>query len=284
MTEGDTNSSHPFLEGEIVVRSTQDNTRHSIQRSALQKSEVFDGMFTVCEPSARPALELNESGAHLELLIRLLNGSLARPTSLGEEEAPERRSRYPKKLFDEATMIPFPMLQVMYRLADKYIIATGDSLRPHLRAHYADEALGVYALACKLGENDIAADASQFLRPIESYSANEIAALPDARAVHTLVTLQSQRRRALTRLVLSEDVFPHGYGACAAHQDQTLALWDERRKRLSASVDADTDIAWEMDGGRQDVGCATCDLAWGRAVAMLAYKSRKAISRTDQLQ
>ena len=31
----------------------------------------------------------------------------------------------------------------------------------------------------------------------------------------------------------------------------------------------DTDVAWEMDS-EGSIGCAACDLAWSRAVAMLA--------------
>ncbi|KAL1720637.1 hypothetical protein EV715DRAFT_271644 [Schizophyllum commune] len=283
MVESDTNSSYTSTDGEIVVRSTQDDTRLSVKRAALQKSEVFDGMFTVCGPAAPPVLELDESGAHLELLLRLLNGPPPPPTSFGQEEASQHSSKFPKKLYNPDTIIPFPMLQLMYGLADKYIIDTEKALGPHLRAHCAEDAVRVYALALRAGEDDIAAEASQFLRPIASYSSDEIAALPDARSVYRLVVLQDQRRRALTHLVLTEDIFPHGYGTCGAHQDQTLERWDNRRKRLSASVDADTDVAWEMDS-EGSIGCAACDLAWSRAVAMLAYKSRKAISRIDQLK
>lgn len=240
-------------------------------------------MFAVCDPSATPVLELDESGEHIALLLRLLHEPPAPPTVLGEEEVEERSSRLQKTLFDPVTVVPLPILRVMYSLADKYLVNVADALREQLRAHCAEDAFAVYTLACEHREDSVAAEASQFVRPLARYTEAEVAALPNARVCHRLAALQDSRRCALVAVLLAEDVFPHGYGACGTHQDLTRTRWDDRRKQLAVFVDSDTDIAGEMDAAVYPTGCEVCSAAWHRAVAMIAYKSRKAIRRTDQL-
>ncbi|TRM60102.1 hypothetical protein BD626DRAFT_571890 [Schizophyllum amplum] len=239
-------------EAEIGVRSTQDGARLPAKRAALRNSDVFADMFAMCDPSATPVLDLDESGEHIALLLRLLHEPPAPPTVLGEEEVEERSSRLQKTL-----------------LADKYLVNVADALREQLRAHCAEDAFAVYTLACEHREDSMAAEASQFVRPLARYTEAEVAALPNARVCHRLAALQDSRRVRSSQCCSRRTCSP------------TVRL---RLGPIFMDLEiSDTDIAGEMDAAVYPTGCEVCSAAWHRAVAMIAYKSRKAIRRTDQL-
>jgi len=84
--------------------------------------------------------------------------------------------------------------------------------------------------------------------------------------------------------LLTEDIFPHGYGDCPSHSLQTMVLWDQKRRLLSPNIEAGTDVAAEMSAVAQELQhCRICHKACIAAVEMLAYKCRKIPTRIDRL-
>jgi len=120
--------------------------------------------------------------------------------------------------------------------------------------------------------------------PVASYSYDEISFIPNVVAYHNLVRLQDLRRKSLRNLILEEDIFPHGYGECSLHREQTIASWARQRNALEGRIESATDIAAEMDALKDTLRhCKTCLKACTAAVEMLAYKSNRIIKRLDQL-
>lgn len=80
----------------------------------------------------------------------------------------------------------------------------------HLIAHAPALPLPVYGYAWSHGMDCIAAEASQYIMPLASYSTAEIKLIPTVEAYHRLVRLQDLRLKVLRTLLLEEDIFPHG--------------------------------------------------------------------------
>jgi hypothetical protein len=176
-------------------------------------------MFSCCEsldPNAVPVREevvdLHEPASILVILLRLLHYP---PPSPAPEptEGTQLSGYWPKKRYATASVIPLPiLLSVLYPLVDKYALpeSTMESLNVHLMAHAPAFPLPVYGYACMHSMDCIAAEASQYIMPLASYSTAEIKLIPTVEAYHKLVRLQDLRLNVLRTLLLEEDIFPHG--------------------------------------------------------------------------
>ncbi|KAF9056628.1 hypothetical protein BJ165DRAFT_545145 [Panaeolus papilionaceus] len=241
-------------------------------------------MFNICDPSSPDAsepLDLHETSSELIALLRLLHDPPVSP----KEATPLHR--FDSKRYDPATVIPLPLLlSLLFPLVDKYAIKeeTFKALQDHLHAHVRTHALEVYAFATINGMEWIASAASQYVGPLASYRFEEIKIIPSVIAYHKLVRLQDFRVKALRDLLLGEDIFPRGYGACASHGEKTIASWDRQRKALMGRIETVTDVAGEM-GALTDTfsDCKACHKACIAAVEMLEYKCHRLPRRLDQL-
>ncbi|KIK98501.1 hypothetical protein PAXRUDRAFT_823795 [Paxillus rubicundulus Ve08.2h10] len=237
-------------------------------------------MFLCCDTQAcdvanrdvPEVLELDESAATLRMLIELLH--LPPPPPSLRLSAPQtRRTGQPTSPYC-GSHVPYPLLPDMLRLVDKYDLSEPlrRSLHSHLRANACIHPMSVYAFATTHGLDDFAAEASAYLLhpPLSTYTKNQIATLPAATAYHALVRLHSYRVNRLKEILLSEDIFPFGYGACPTHQGDTTRIWNERRLLLATQIEAATDLAEEMRVLLQQfMSCKTCEKACRAAVAML---------------
>jgi len=251
-------------------------------------------MFSCCDadsdatfPGREGVVDLHESMGTLVVLLRLLHYPPP-PPNPEPSEGTHPSGQLPKKRYDPASVIPLPiLLSLLYRLADKYALpdSTTESLNVHLIAHAPAFPLPVYGFACTHGMDYIASEASQYLMPLASYRAAEIKLIPTVEACHKIVRLQGLRLKVLRTLLLEEDIFPHGYGACLSHRQETSARWDAKRKSLALKIETMTDVAGEMATIMQELprGCKDCYKACVAAVEMLAYKCRKAPRRLNQL-
>lgn len=174
-------------------------------------------MFSCCEslnavPVHEDVVDLHEPASILVVLLRLLHYPPP-PPALEPTEGTQPPGYLPKKRYDTASVIPLPLLlSVLYRLADKYALpeSTMESLNVHLIAHAPALPLPVYGYAWSHGMDCIAAEASQYIMPLASYSTAEIKLIPTVEAYHRLVRLQDLRLKVLRTLLLEEDIFPHG--------------------------------------------------------------------------
>ena len=171
-------------------------------------------------------------------------------------------------------VIPLPVLRPLYDMADKYDLTPElhTILHEHLLGNAPQYPLEVYAMATLLGLDKIAAKSSAHLlrRPLATYTMEEIAILPTVQSYHRLVMLHAHRTQKLRETLMAEDIFPHDYGTCSKHSKATKELWQMRKRHLEWRITAGTDISVEMgtlEGSL--VHCATCTLAYERAVAML---------------
>ena len=221
-------------------------------------------MFSCCDtdsdaafPVREGVVDLHESAGTLVVLLRLLH--YPPPPPILEPSDGTQLSQLPKKRYDPTSVIPLPiLLSVLYRLADKYVLpdSTMESLNVHLIAHAPAFPLLVYGFACSNGLDYIASEASQYLMPLASYRAAEIKLIPNVEACHKIVRLQDLRLKVLRKLLLEEDIFPHGtscvqskfefrshvgltvgYGACHSHGQETSARWDRKRKSLALKIE-----------------------------------------------
>ncbi|KAF9473316.1 hypothetical protein BDN70DRAFT_908901 [Pholiota conissans] len=272
---------------DFKVRSITDGTVFHVKRAALQGSEVFRDMFALCEPGTGEEsneLELQDKSGELETLLRILHDPPFPPMKLelSPEEKLFRVTRY-----DPTTVIPLPLLiSVFFRLADKYMLADSvtDVLKIHLVANAPAQALEVYSFASLHGMEWEASRASQYVLPMASYHFEEIKIIPDVVAYHKLVRLQDFRVKALRDLLLGEDIFPHGYGECTSHREETAAGWDRQRKALVGRIESVTDVAGEMEAFTETLqDCKVCYKACIAAVEMLSYKCNRLPKRLDQL-
>ncbi|KAF9459464.1 hypothetical protein BDZ94DRAFT_1171582 [Collybia nuda] len=285
---------------DFVVKSVPDNITFAVNRNLLGTSEIFRDMFSCCDTelsngeraATENQVDLHEPAGVVIALLRLLHHPPAPPTverCIDESEETQLSSQSPKiRRYDPTTVIPLPiLLSLLYGLVDKYALpaSTAESLNGHLLAHAPTYPLRVYGFATIQGLDRIASEASQYMLPLGSYRLDEVQNIPTVDAYHKLVRLQDLRVKALRKLVLGEDIFPHGYGACRHHHQITAARWDEKRKSLAVEIDTVTDVAGEMATLMDDLpsGCDVCLKAYMAAVKMLAYKSRKIIRRIDQL-
>ncbi|TFK20157.1 hypothetical protein FA15DRAFT_140849 [Coprinopsis marcescibilis] len=262
------------------VRSLPDNVTFGVTRLAMQRSEVFRDMFSLCEPGTADAsavrvpedtVDLDEPSETLTILLTLLHNP---------PDAPVETTTDPyKKEYDPATVIPLPLLEsVILRLIDKYALeeAIVRSLEIHLQAHGPTHGLKVHCIALAHDRIHAANLASQYILPIAQYTKEEVKYIPTVQAYHNIVRFQDFRVKALRDLVLNEDIFPHGYGECSVHRDRTLTAWDTRRRGLLARIETGSDVAWEMKGLEETFrNCNTCHKACIAAVEMLSYKCRR---------
>jgi len=224
-------------------------------------------------------LDLQESSGNLVVLLRMLH------------EPPSPPSQKPTDKFnpieyDPTTVIPLPLLYTLFELADKYALhdTVTKCLEAHLIAHAVAYPLEVYGFATLHGMEKIASHTSQYVMPVATYTYDEISLIPNVVAYHKLVRLQDLRRKALRNLILEEDIFPHGYGECSSHREQTVASWVRQRNALEGRIESSTDIAAEMGTLRDTLRhCKTCLKACTAAVEMLAYKSNRIIKKLNQL-
>jgi len=101
----------------------------------------------------------------------------------------------------------------MLRLADKYLLlaSTLSVLGEHLVAHAHENPLDVYSLATTFDLADPASQASGYIGPLDVYEKEVVLnTVKSAEAYHNLVTLQSFRVKELKKIILNEEVFPHG--------------------------------------------------------------------------
>src|SRR6266545_1789439 len=219
----------------LEVRSVPDGVVFAVNRSALQRSDVFSvfpmhflgyrtdfryamrnncslgDMFACCdanEPSSRESvLELHEKSGDLAALLRLLHDPPSLPVEL------PRESKFDPLQYDPTTIIPLPLLKPLLSvIADKYALDQKivRALRAHLEAHAPAHGLEVYGFASQLGLEWEASTASQYISPLASYRFEEIKVIPTVVAYHKLIRLQDFRVKALRDLLLGEELFPHG--------------------------------------------------------------------------
>ncbi|GLB36409.1 hypothetical protein LshimejAT787_0306970 [Lyophyllum shimeji] len=280
---------------DFTVRSVPDDISFRVNRESMRNSEVFRDMFLIGEGGSsgheEQTVDIHETAAVLIALLRLLHYPPAPPVLKPQEENWQYgipHHKWPKRMYDPASVIPLPLLlDLLYGLVDKYAIsdAVAQTFNVHLLAHASTFPLQVYGFATAQGIDYVANEASQYLMPLASYRPHEIALIPDVLAYHKLVQLQAARVKALRDLVIGEEIFPHGYGACPSHQQETTACWEARRTALASVIETDTDIAGEMEAMAESLPktCKACQKACTAAVQMLAYKSRKTLRRIDQL-
>jgi len=161
------------------------------------------------------------------------------------------------------------------QLVDKYALSerVQKSLLAHLSSHVAGYPLKVYGYATEHGLRDLAVEASLHLLhpPLSFYSPNDLKVIPVPEAWHELVLLHEVRIRGLRKLLLAEEIFPHGYRECSSHREKTKSLWKKRKNEIILKVEAATDVAAEMGSLQQELSsCKTCHTACIAAVEMLA--------------
>ncbi|KAL5534585.1 hypothetical protein ACEPAG_1048 [Sanghuangporus baumii] len=254
----------------------------------VEGSEIFADMFACCDASGEGrnlwSVDLYESVNDMTLLVRLIQDA---PQTLSgatvREESSEQSLEHP------SAVIPYLLLPRLFALAEKYALKLPvmQILRTHLLAQASIAPLLVYGLATQYSLPEIADDASKFLAltPLERYSLEDIKIVPSAEAYHKLLQLQSYRKRRIKELLMNEDLFPHGYGACSAHKDFAELMWDKRRRNILPNVHSGSDVARIMSR-RLDAKIRTCNVckkAWIAATDMLAYKCRKIARRVTQM-
>lgn len=255
-------------------------------------------MFSCCDQEysfvntheVQEVLELDESASTLRLLLRLLHFPPP-PPSLDPSARQTRRMGKPASLY-QGPLIPFPLLPDMFRVADKYDLSEPlrRGLHSHLFANASIHPLEVYAFATRNHLDDVAAEASAYLLhpPLSTYSGDQIALIPSVSAYHDLVRLHGYRIQQLKTILLREDIFPFGYGVCAAHQENSMRAWNDSRTMLAAQLEAGemscdgcqmeeivhsqlaTDVAAEMNVLLKQFDlCKTCHKACSAAIKML---------------
>ncbi|KAF8640987.1 hypothetical protein AX17_000632 [Amanita inopinata Kibby_2008] len=243
-------------------------------------------MFDCCDPdehdtSAKPGmpqtLDLHESSQVIIALLRLLHEPLGRPIEEPSEADSFISSQLHRTRYNLSTVVPLPLITTMiYELVDKYALSETmvDTLWLHVEAHAATDPLQVYAFATLHGMHRTASNASQYMAPLASYRSDQVKAIPTLEAYHKLVQLQDLRLKGLKKLLLSEDLFPHGYGKCSVHHVRATTIWDAQRKALAIRVDTGIDIAGEMTSIANDFDdCAQCSKAFTAAIGMLSVNT-----------
>lgn len=279
---------------DFTVRALPEGEEFRVRQECLvQGSEVFRDMFQCCEAGheavgSEHVLELHESAPSLRLLFQLLH-SVPEPYVPGKATKAVDPGDYVHiKQSEPVHAIPFPLLPLLFVLADKYAF-TPEIMRvcfSHLAAYASTEPLRVYGMAVGIGQDAIAAKASKYLLhpPLTSYTTDEIKSIPTAQAYHKLVLLHEHRIKRLREILIDEEIFPQRYGECGKHTQRTKKLWEARKSMVTTRIAAATDVAAEMMVGVDQLsGCETCCKAWAAATAMLGYKCSKVPRRIDKL-
>lgn len=283
------------LEPDIIISSIPDNQVFPASRRAIENSQVFRDMFSCCDSRTtcvNEIIRLDERASNLTVLLNVLHNPPGLPVQVHSHAIHYRdnNSAQSNHLFQPqyipGTVIPLPVIPLLLTLADKYCIESiTETLSIHLSAHAPTDSLRVYGYAVAFNLGTVASMASQYLDPMASYGASQVAVIPTVAAYHRVLVLQNIRVQALRRILSGEEIFPHGYGLCTSHQRQTTSLWEARRTYLLGRIQSNTDVAGEMDIVRPlFTDCKTCHKACSAAVDMLGYKCRRVIRRVDQLR
>lgn len=235
---------------DFIVRSIPDKVVFPVSRNALltgsdvfrrcllvffscqhSKGFLLGDMFACCDASLSAdepqVLDLDETESILNTLLHLLHSTLHPPVRNPRDSWQEKvNTKLPKPKYEPATVIPMPLLPVLFSLADKYTLSDDitDALHIHLLAHAPMDPLKVYGLATLYERPDVAARASQYLLPMAWYASQDIKIIPSAVAYHDLARLQNFRVKCLREILLHQDadLFPHGqlmYCQCRPHID-----------------------------------------------------------------
>ena len=177
-------------------------------------------MFTCCDQAdtsvkfdTPQTLDLSEPSQVIIVLLRLLHDPLEPPLEEPDEDLDFSTSQPFQKRYDRRTVVPLPLITtIFFDVVDKYLLDPSiiDTMWLHVGAHASMDPLQVYAFATLHGKDDVASQASQYLRPLASYRADEIKVIPTVEAYHQLVRLQDFRLKRLKIILLSEDLFPYG--------------------------------------------------------------------------
>lgn len=179
-------------------------------------------MFACCDSSNQKEddmLNLTEPANVLDGLLRLLHDPPPLPEMSGacldddsEDESHSSEIYMLPEHFNPSTVIPLPLLPLLYTLVDKYALSKTieHSLDIHLLLHATTEPLRTYALAMDLRKTGIASTVSEHVLPMASYSREDIRIIPTVVAYHNLILLQDARVKALRTILLKEELFPHG--------------------------------------------------------------------------
>jgi hypothetical protein len=256
---------------DFCVRSVRDGTQYHVQRSCLSSSEVFrtssltsvvylrhvnlwtGDMFACCDmgyvtnlsndSDPNQILDLDEPGDVLEILLQVLHFPPPLPIPHPHDTQEEKhQTEIRTRRHVPASIIPLPLLPQLFHLADKYILSETitQSLRTHLEAHSPTHPLQVYGFATTRAWDTIAAEASKFLLhpPLSAYTIQEVKVIPTVEAYQKLVLLHAFRVKRLREVLLAEEIFPHGYGACPTHRQQASELWERKRSSLAPLIEA----------------------------------------------
>lgn len=270
-----TQSYRAFLcqDPDFTVRSIPDGDIFNVKKECLIKgSEVFrrspssrmnrhDLLITACVRLVNPlgdmfsccdagfqminvfdeetqTLDLQESAVALNALFSLLHSPP--PLFVAPPPALKDFTRILETV-PEAT-IPCPLLPALFVLADKYALSRElvQILKSHLAACASTFPLSVYGCAVGRGLNEVAAEASAHLLhpPLTSYTPEEIKIIPTAEAYHQLVLLHDFRIKQLGKVLVNEEIFPHGYGECSRHAQRTKSIWQQRKTVVSSKIQA----------------------------------------------
>jgi hypothetical protein len=253
------------LDAKFHVRSLRDGTEFQVTRHAIKTCEVFrmsksishgvlefkiiylkGNMFACCDHDndksgpQEAVLDLDETEHVLSTLFRLIQQPPDPPPTVNSD------GTRPRFIFDAGSIIPFPVLPSMLQLADKYGLPESIicSLHLHVQANASTSPLLVYAYATTHGLPKIAAEASAHLLhpPLSSYTKEDIQIIPTVTAYHELLRLHEYRKYKLRDILLNEDIFPHGYGACSVHKQWAIQLWEQKRVHLATQIEAGIDI------------------------------------------
>ncbi|TEB04482.1 hypothetical protein FA13DRAFT_1723334, partial [Coprinellus micaceus] len=101
------------------VRSVPDDITFGVKRSAMERSEAFRlPSGDSSEAEVDPIVDLHEPADVLAILLRILHDPPRPPEEIPSSEL----DSYVKK-YDEATVIPLPLLElVVLQLVDKYLL------------------------------------------------------------------------------------------------------------------------------------------------------------------
>lgn len=253
------------LDAKFHVRSLRDGTEFQVTRHAIKTCEVFSmsksishgilefnliylkgNMFACCDHDndksgpQEAVLDLDETEHVLATLFRLIQQPPDPPPTVNSD------GTRPRFNFDTDSIIPFPVLPSMLQLADKYGLPESItcSLHLHVQANASTNPLPVYAYATTHGLPKIAAEASAHLLhpPLSSYTKEDIQIIPTVTAYHELLRLHEYRKYRLRDILLNEDIFPHGYGACPVHKQWAIQLWEQKRVHLATQIEAGIEI------------------------------------------
>lgn len=201
-------------------------------------------MFSTCDSTPVPAtqtIEIYESSSIFGCLLRLLHEDLPIQNCKTYEEDSDSFETKITPVIPKSS-VPLPLLPTLYELADKYAVTESivNALHTHLASYKSASPLHVYALATKLGLEELMNETSVFLihPPLSSYTAEEVSIIPSTGAYHKILLLQAHRQSHLKEILLGEDIFPHGYGECPNHKSATTAIWHQRRQEIVGRIES----------------------------------------------